>query len=300
MILFYGHDDDSPLELAISAAQELDIDYLVVDQRDANLHSLTLDVGPHGVDGALTTGDTEIALSDIDAVYARPLGPDGHAHSLSEHAVNLQQLFMSWFDVADCLVVSRPSAMDSNASKPFQLQLIAAAGFAVPDTLVTNRCDLARHYWHRRGDVVFKSTSGIRSIVRRLNEQRAANLERVAALPTQFQERVVGPDVRVHVVGDVVFAARVRSEGDDYRYANQEGLSAEIEPIDLPSEVARLCVSLARDLELPFCGIDLRQRSDNSYVCFEVNPMPGYSYYESHTGAPISRALVELLAERAA
>jgi hypothetical protein len=30
-----------------------------------------------------------------------------------------------------------------------------------------------------------------------------------------------------------------------------------------------------------------------------VNPMPGFSYYESHTGQPIARALVRYLAGKA-
>jgi NAD(P)-dependent dehydrogenase (short-subunit alcohol dehydrogenase family) len=43
------------------------------------------------------------------------------------------------------------------------------------------------------------------------------------------------------------------------------------------------------------CGIDLRRRPDGEHVCFEVNPMPGYSYFESETGQAISEALVDYL-----
>jgi glutathione synthase/RimK-type ligase-like ATP-grasp enzyme len=55
-------------------------------------------------------------------------------------------------------------------------------------------------------------------------------------------------------------------------------------------------VDLAQALDLPLAGIDLRQRPDGQYLCFEVNPMPAYSYYESNTGLPISLALADLLA----
>ena len=34
---------------------------------------------------------------------------------------------------------------------------------------------------------------------------------------------------------------------------------------------------------------------DGEYVCFEVNPCPGFIYYERHTGQPISAALADLL-----
>jgi hypothetical protein len=33
-------------------------------------------------------------------------------------------------------------------------------------------------------------------------------------------------------------------------------------------------------------------------ICFEVNPSPGFSYYEGHTGQPISAAIARYLAQR--
>jgi glutathione synthase/RimK-type ligase-like ATP-grasp enzyme len=56
---------------------------------------------------------------------------------------------------------------------------------------------------------------------------------------------------------------------------------------------------LAALLQLPLCGIDLRRCADGSYVCFEVNPMPAFSYYEANTGQPIARRLVEFLSGKA-
>ncbi len=52
-------------------------------------------------------------------------------------------------------------------------------------------------------------------------------------------------------------------------------------------------------LNLPFTGIDLRIDAQGQAVCFEANPCPAYSYYESHTGVPISQALVRWLAQGA-
>jgi glutathione synthase/RimK-type ligase-like ATP-grasp enzyme len=51
---------------------------------------------------------------------------------------------------------------------------------------------------------------------------------------------------------------------------------------------------------LPFAGIDLRRRGgDGAWVCFEVNPSPGFSFYESRTGQPIARAVARYLAATA-
>ncbi|HZL03445.1 MAG TPA: hypothetical protein VFC48_10010, partial [Cellulomonas sp.] len=121
----------------------------------------------------------------------------------------------------------------------------------------------------------------------------------VRLLPTQFQALVPGTDVRVHVVGREVFATEIGSGAVDYRYAGRDGLTAALAATTLPDDVADRCVRLAATLELPLAGIDLRRTPAGDWVCFEVNPMPGYSFYESHTGQPIAAALVRHLAGKA-
>jgi glutathione synthase/RimK-type ligase-like ATP-grasp enzyme len=297
VILFYGFGDEHALARAVEAARALDVRHVVVDQRHAAQHEVVLEFGPAGVEGSLAVAGTVVRLSDVTAVYARPLTPLSTADlRADQRARALHEAMLDWLDVAECLVVNRPSAMHSNASKPFQAQEIAAAGLQVPDTLVTNEPQRVREFWVRRRDIVFKSTSGVRSIVRRLDDVTASKLDKVRALPTQFQEYVRGVDVRVHVVGERIIATEVRTRAVDYRYADRDGLLVELTPIELPANVADRCLVLAERLDLPFCGIDLRRRDDGSHVCLEVNPMPGYSYFESETGQPISKLLVELLA----
>lgn len=301
MILFYGYADDAPLDRAVDAAANLGIDHIVIDQRYAARHDLLLELNAHGITGTLIVGGSSIRLDEVDGVYARPLTtPVQGDRRDGERARAFDEAFIEWLDVASCLVVSRPSAMHSNASKPFQAQEIAASGFGVPETLVSSDPACIRAFWHRHGAVVFKSISGIRSIVRRLDDESAAGLERVRDLPTQFQELVDGVDVRVHVVGTRVFATEIRSPVVDYRYARRDGADAVLEAVELPADIAVRCVALCARLDLPFAGIDLRRRPDGGYVCFEVNPMPGYSYFEAEAGQPISTALVEFLAGKGA
>ena len=67
--------------------------------------------------------------------------------------------------------------------------------------------------------------------------------------------------------------------------------------VELCDELAERCVRLASSLELPFAGVDLKITPENQVYCFEVNPSPAFSYYESHTGQPISGALAACLME---
>jgi glutathione synthase/RimK-type ligase-like ATP-grasp enzyme len=174
--------------------------------------------------------------------------------------------------------------------------LVRQCGLLTPPTLVTNDPEAAhRFYEDCQGEVVYKSLSGIRSIVRRLGADQLARLSLLRHGPAQFQSFIPGENVRVHTVGAQLFATRVHSEAVDYRYASREGGNVEMEPTILPPDIAESCLRLARQLDLLLTGIDLKETPDGDYYCFEVNPCPGFLYYESYTGQPISKALADLL-----
>jgi glutathione synthase/RimK-type ligase-like ATP-grasp enzyme len=147
--------------------------------------------------------------------------------------------------------------------------------------------------------VIYKSLSSIRSIVSRLsNADLDERLRRVRNCPTQFQEVIEGEDIRVHTVSGQVFATEIVSDVSDYRYAGRDGGSLSMRVIDLPIHVADACLQMARSLGLVLSGIDLRRTSDNEYYCFEINPSPGFIFYERMTGQPISEAVAHLLRGR--
>jgi glutathione synthase/RimK-type ligase-like ATP-grasp enzyme len=165
-----------------------------------------------------------------------------------------------------------------------------------PPTLVTNDPLAAERFFEEnKGEVIYKSLSGIRSIVRRVQPEQLARLPLLRNGPAQFQSFIPGENVRVHTVGDQLFATRVHSETVDYRYASREGGSVEMEPASLPPTVAESCLRLARELDLLLTGIDLKETPNGDYYCFEVNPCPGFLYYEKYTRQPISTALASLL-----
>jgi glutathione synthase/RimK-type ligase-like ATP-grasp enzyme len=297
MILFFGYGNDSSLARAIQAAQQMGMEHCLVDQQALDGCDLRLRGSRADGTGVLTRPGSRVPLADFGSAYARPLAPVAETGTTAhQREAEILSTMVTWLDIAEARIVNRPRDMHSNGSKPYQAQTIAAAGFEVPESLISTDPDEVRAFGERVGPLVFKSISGIRSIVRRLDDGFVSRLERVRALPTQFQALVEGDDVRVHVVGEEVFATRIRSLATDYRYAGRDGVDTELTATDLPDEVAQRCVDLAAGLGLPFVGIDLRETHDGRFVCFEANPMPGYSYFESHTGQPISEALVRFLA----
>ncbi len=138
----------------------------------------------------------------------------------------------------------------------------------------------------------------MRSIVREWSPTIGPDLAAVARVPTQFQAFVPGVNIRVHVVGDALFATEIASAAVDYRYGERDGFDTAMAPVELPQAIAEACVQLTSGLGLVLSGIDLKRTPAGEWYCFEVNPSPAYSYFEELGGQPIAEALVRALSGR--
>lgn len=305
MILLVGIASESPIELVADELRELDEGFILVHQRRWREMDAAVEVSGGSVRGRLRIGSQVVRLEDVRAVYTRMMDdralPDvvdlPAASPERARCRGLHATLGRWIDLTSARVVNRAEPQGSNASKPYQAQTIMRHGLRVPETLATNDPAAVLRFREQHGRVIFKSLSGMRSIVRELDDGDLARLDAIRWCPVQFQAWVPGTDVRVHCVGGEVFAARIESEAIDYRYAaSQVGASARLEPFALDDETAQRCLRLTEALGLELSGIDLRIAPDGETYCFEVNPSPAYSYYESHTGQPIARAIARHLA----
>jgi hypothetical protein len=305
VILLCGIPSESSMEMATRDVERLGAEHVVFNQRRFASMELEFELVAGQISGELSVDGDTYPLEEIGGVYTRlmddrflPELRDESADSpLRAHCRKLHETLNQWFEIAPARVVNRSRPQGSNSSKPYQAQLIARHGFAVPETLITNDPELVREFVAEHPRVVYKSISGARSIVQTFGEEDLARLELIRWCPVQFQAFVEGTDVRAHVIGTEVIATVVRSEATDYRYAGrQSGSAAEMSPAILPEEVEERCVELAHDLNLPFAGIDLRITPEGDVFCFEVNPSPAFSYYESQTEQPIGQALARYLA----
>ena len=297
MIVLWGLLDDSPLRLVLEALGRLGAPHLFLNHADVLDMDLEIEVDarPHGF---LTVGGQRIPLDEIRAFYPRPYDfrqypafADAREDSPEyRHAAMFEDIMWGLAETLDALVLNRPSAVQSNGSKPYQARLIEASGFEVPETLITTDAAAARDFLGRHGAVVYKSISGSRSIVGALGADHEDRLSDLRWCPTQFQRLVEGQDYRVHVVADRAFATRIVSDAVDYRYGG-----ARYEAADVTPAVIEKCIDLAQALGLSLAGIDLRHTPDDRWICFEANPSPAYSCYESVTGQPISTAIAELM-----
>ena len=303
LILLIGIPSEPPLQMVRQAVAELGARCVVFNQRHFDRYDMELEIRRGFLTGTLTLEHDEIALGEITGAYARPMDDNQlpelcgePAHSARrQRCRSLHELLLRWLDIAPGVILNRPTAMASNSSKPYQSSLIQAYGFLIPETLITNDPAEVLRFHDKHHRIVFKSISGARSIVTEFGREHVARIDLIRQLPTQFQQRVDGFDVRVHVIGEKLYAARALSSATDYRYSARQGGSTRIEAFALPSHWEERCIALSRGLGMDFTGIDLKVTPEGKVYCFEVNPCPAYSFYEEQTGQPIARAVGEHL-----
>jgi hypothetical protein len=303
MILLCGIPSETPMAMLRDALAELNAPTLVFNQRSFGAAHFAYDVSAGQITGGMSIDGTYCNLAEITGIYMRMIDEQSlpEFRKLTPNSPergrcrNLHDAMLSWMEIAPARVVNRCRAMASNGSKPYQAQLIGRHGFLIPETLITNDPDLVRSFYEQHRRVIYKSISGVRSIVHELTPDDIARLEQIRWCPTQFQAFVDGTNIRVHVVGQEVFATRIETDMTDYRYAKRQGGDSELTEFALNDDLSERCIRLADALGLPFAGIDLKIATSGEVFCFEVNPSPGYSYYQSHTGQPIAMALARYL-----
>lgn len=202
----------------------------------------------------------------------------GGSYSNSQKIAN--QFLVGLLDYKYEYVLNRPRHVMSNCSKPYQSFLAERFPFCFPEFSIMANAKLGK----KPEDIIFKSISSVRSIVSSLDTVRSSYVKE----PVLFQKKIVGDNIRVHVVGNDLVAARIQANNIDYRYCKSKKFTAH----HLPKRIAAACVDLSKFLSLNFCGIDLIKQ-DNDYFFLEANPAPGYNYYENFfRDKPISMALL--------
>ena len=193
------------------------------------------------------------------------------------------------------VVVNRPSSGRSNGSKPYQMGLLASAGFMVPRWIVTNDAEAVHEFAAGcPNGVIYKSCSGLRSQVRRLNSDILQRLQKGTS-PVVMQEYIPGTDVRIHTVKQAVFPTEVLSTGVDYRFEHE---GSRYRATSAPDSIAELCCGVAEQEGLIIAGFDFRVNGDGQWYCLEVNPVPSFLPYEMQTGQPIGHALIDVLTQK--
>ena len=239
------------------------------------------------------------SLGSYHSAYLRlpPLVEEAPEERLAHRAMAQYRALIQLVQAAPMYLVNTPGGDVSNAAKLLHaVSLAPVAGFRIPRSCLTRSSEQARAFVATcPSGAIYKGASGTKTWARAYDEDRDdGRLQLLGECPVLFQERIVGPDVRVHVVGARIFAELIDSPELDYRAARGNRFS----PIAPPPDIAAGCRALARECGKPFIGCDFKlDGATGEWFFLEANPQPGYDYYDARAGGAIARALVELLVD---
>lgn len=179
----------------------------------------------------------------------------------------------------------------SNNSKLYQTNHLKRINILLPKSKILAKISLSNFIKTKKySRYIFKSLGSIRSIVTEVDYSLHPTI--TPTEPVLLQELLLGKNIRVHVIKDKCYSTLITSTKIDYRY-DYEG--RRFIDYDLPDSIKNECIIIAKNMSLTFCGIDLIKIKDQYYI-LEVNPSPGYSFYEKNlTHKNISKGLMNTL-----
>ncbi len=293
MILICGLYDEPVVEKLLAYMLKNNVDFCLIDERDYSKKVfLDYTIYKDKIEGRIDYGSWHVDFEKITGVFNR-LGMMNNSQPADYYNKTPLSTFL---DIFPRPVLNRPYALYSNASKIAQYAYIIEAGLNVPNTFVGyNKPDL-NSFINVNGEIITKSVSSIRSLVKEVDTVDIPQiLNSDYKHIHQFQKKIVGRNIRAHVLNDQIFACEAVTDYLDYRYARSKGSTLDLVPCQLPLDIANKCIKLNQLLDLEFSGIDLIRTDDDEWYCFEVNTSPGYSWFEENAALPITKNLVNYL-----
>jgi len=254
-------------------------------------------------------GDTQ--LDDITSVWFRKPTqldqitfdvPDAYLpYTQSALRRHLAPLYRHW---RNALWVSPYESIVAAESKPHQLEAAMCIGFTVPDTLITGDKKRAKRFVKKYGVCVVKSQSarfpaGKTMMTTVVFADDVLSYEGLSVDPMIFQQLIEPAyELRITVVGNTVFAAKVSSAGAgpfrDWRYGHVDG-SFHAEATTISKNLREKCIRLTQKFGLNYSAIDLIVDKDGVVWFLEINPNGQWAFIEESTGQAIGKAMAELL-----
>ncbi|MBK8701278.1 MAG: RimK family alpha-L-glutamate ligase [Saprospiraceae bacterium] len=183
------------------------------------------------------------------------------------------------------------------------LQMLSAAGIAVPTTAITNNLYTLPFVIDKVGPSphIVKLATGTQGLGVILSESKA-NAESIVEAFQKTEEKVLiqrfvseskGSDIRVFVVdGQIAGAMRRQAKEGEFRSNIHRG--AQSFAIKLTREEEELALKATSVMGLHIAGVDMLQ-SQNGPQILEVNASPGLEGIEGTTQIDIARKIIEFI-----
>jgi hypothetical protein len=311
MILIVSHADDVHATCVLRTLSARGADAVLFDVASFPLNtSIDVAAGDHSSRYIDITVETDGGTYDFGEVRAawwrrpRQFGMDPDMRSEEDRQFAYNECYSAVWGMWLCLEpfwVNHPMQEEAASRKVYQLKAARQAGLRIPETCITNSPERAAAFASAQGGrTVYKAFSATESAwreTRLLRPEELPLLEQVRNAPVIFQRYIeAGYDLRITIIGDRIFPARILSQEQDYKVDFRIHINdVKIEPCTLPAGVEAGLRSLMDRLGLVYGAIDMRLTPEGEYVFLEINPTGQWLFIEAATGQPIAAAFADLL-----
>jgi len=199
----------------------------------------------------------------------------------------------------DVPILNDPYAETRAKRKPFQLSVAHGLGLNIPETVISNDPRAVQTFWERQGrNCIYKTLTPMEGGLletRRLTAADFDDIDKVRHAPIIVQEIVKGLDIRINVIGDVIFGAEAAPTIKEAELDCRIDPKLKWEKHAIDEALQRDLRAFARRLGLHYGSIDMRLTPEGTYVFFEINPSGQFLFIEIDTGHPLSDAMAAML-----
>lgn len=292
MIVGGGADDFNLLRL-IEIAQKAGVDVLpVLQSRDAEPRfSWDHPTGALSIDGEAIEARALFQRYDVFT------DPPGSGKGLDRPSGWHTSLFGWGMSQPDVRLFNR--ALDGQAGlKPYTLTCAAAAGLAIPKTLISNDRASIEAFGK---DAIVKPVAGgayTRTVGKALAQAQVT--DGLMPMPATIQEKLVYPEYRTFVIGRSLHVFRLFSQYVDYRPAQDN--SMDYLGSEFPcSETVNALLALLDRFGCDYCACDFKSDPGTGAPVFlELNSGPMFAAFDQTADGALCKAIVDWhLAEQA-
>lgn len=321
MILIVSSKRDNHITIVAAHLKELAKPFVRLNT-DNFITNCVISIDPAAGSGSLSFHDSSrnLDISAVRAVWFRKPEPLNLSHFDLDQAGReyveaecnevLQGL---WALLGDATWINNPLSTRPAHRKLLQLQVAKSVGLSTPRTLVTNDMNQAITFFEEVDwDVAVKSLGAITVattdedgsvlhygiFTRRVNQDELQLLANtIPNMPSVFQEYITKDyELRVTVVGKQIFSCRIFSQDNDN---TKEDCRFDIRTVRhewcRAPEIEANILAYMEAFGLNFGCFDFAVTETGEHIFFECNPNGQWLWIEEMTGAPISRAIAELL-----
>ncbi|CAM3335891.1 RimK domain-containing protein ATP-grasp [Thalassospira profundimaris] len=308
MLLILTSRNDLAVDYLILSLIEKKLPYFRINTEDLCRAEGGFSVGDFGVYREISIGSRKLDLSKvISVIYRRALHPNPSTDlSISERrfvAGEIRHFMMGLILDPNVKWVNSIDKVSVAENKIYQLRVASSLGIPVPRTIVSNKFEELTSFINTNpsGTVCkpiyhgfYQDESGDNSIYTRAVSEKdllRANLE---VCPVLLQENLAGnEELRVTVVGDKIFTARVLTEDSLVDWRRPEA-NSRFERASLTKKEEQLCIDFLGYMGLSYGAFDFIRTRDGRLCFLEVNPAGEWAWLEDQLGFEIRDALIEL------